>query len=276
VEFEANDEFLRAKADRALRLYFGFMEPAFKLAQSGLDVGNDNEKELLKKYDLHGNEYRLEASSLIVEVHNTLELFFKALLAPHGEYMLYNSLEDLLESNKKQKSSYEKYTNDLNKLCDKALNLTQSNVAQDKIVEQQSKIGKELVNKLLSPREDDFGRSISVQVTLNRLKYFEEVNIAKVKTELFLFFDDLVRCRNQIVHFANFDNIVRGVVSALQTLFGFSSIQASKYPNLGGLGTRYAEEIRWHNDVIQHLLLHHYALPLIQKEILPRLLKKRK
>jgi hypothetical protein len=254
MNFSATDAFLHAKAHHALQSYFSYLQPALFLARDGkLEIGSNGEKELLEKYDVRSVDYLLHASLLISEAFHTLELLFKALLAQRAQYLLFSSIDEY--PLRREKIEAARIRRD-DRLLDLRRNFEQASSRNASSI---GKLASQAAKLLLEPQDDDFGKSVTAREALDRLIYCAGHVVDK---PLLTRFDALAQARNQIIHFASFENLLPGTANALSCMLSFSTLDRALFPMLATLPAEYQEQLPWHDEVLQHLMLGN-AMPQI-------------
>jgi len=250
------DEFIYLKTKKSMDLFFDYLKPAFDIVKNqGLLLFSESEKELLKNYNKGNILYQINSTSVIMELFLVIELFIKAELFKNNECFLYRFLDKYPEEKKKENEIQEKKLNDLEQLKSKlAASLDRKNH------ERSTKLINEFVISMFNIRTSNEFVSVSVNEALYRLINYLKWNISD---EFMKKFNTLIYCRNEIIHFGNFNNLTIGVSSAMNVIHSLArgakeEHQKGFYKHFSKIPDEYIEQINFYNEIFQHIYLHEY------------------
>jgi hypothetical protein len=251
---DITDGFLREKVSHALAQYLQYLRPALILFASGkVELGNREEAEILQRFASNGTRYQVRASTFVLEAFHAVELLLKALLARHGEHLLYEDFDDHIARRAKAIGKQLHAEAEFRKLCERIANpVSAGRNAPANLLE-------EFCRQVTNEPVEDFGKSVSAHTALRRLLH---VSGKQLDQETMKRFYRLIEFRNQVVHFGDLRNLLRGVVDALNVLLSLCDWAQVEFPRLRRIRTRYQVHLKLHDELVQHLMLH---------EIMPRL-----
>jgi hypothetical protein len=256
------DEFIYLKAKRTLDLYFVYLKSAFDILKNqGLSLHSDSEKELLKDYNKDNLLYQINSTSLIIELFLVIELYIKTELFRSNECFLYRFLEKYPKEKNKENELLEKRNNEFNQFKIK-MAASMKNDNQERF----GALVQEFVVSLFDIRSSNEFISVSVNEALNRL-----INYLKweISDEFLRKFNRLIYCRNEIIHFGNFNNLTIGVNSAINVIHSLAlsakgENQKEFYKYFSKIPDEYAEQIKNYNEIFQHIYIHEYWDKIIE------------
>jgi len=256
------DDFIYLKTRKALDAFFDYLKPAFDIVKNqGLSLHSDSEKELLKDYNKDNLLYQINSTSLIIELFLVIELFIKTELFKSNECFLYRFLEKYPEEKKKENELLEKRRNEFDQLKIKmAASMKNDNKERFNV------LANEFVASIFDIRLSNEFISVSVNEALNRLINYLNWNISD---EFLRRFNRLIYCRNEIIHFGNFNNLTIGVSSAMSIIHSLAlgaknENQKGFYKHFSQIPDEYAEQIKNYNEIFQHIYLHEYWNKIIE------------
>lgn len=259
------DDFIYLKTRKVLGSFFDYLMPAFDIVRNqGLSLHSDGEKELLKNYNKDNLLYQINSTSLIIELFLVIELFIKTELFKSNECFLYRFLEKYPEEKKKENELLEKRNNEFDLLKIKmAASIKNDNK------ERFSVLVNEFVASVFDIRSSNDFISVSVNEALNRLINYLKWNISD---DFLKKFNRLVYCRNEIIHFGNFNNLTIGVSSAMNVIYSLAlgakeENQKGFYKSFSQIPDEYAEQIKNYNEIFQHIYLHEYWDKIIENSM---------
>ena len=247
------DDFLYLKSKKALDSFFDYLMPAFNIVRTQeLSLGSDSEKELLKDYNRENILYQINSTSLIMELFLVIELFIKTELFKSNECFLYRSLDKYPDEKIKEREMLEKRKNEFEKLKGKVSSSAGTNEKRYK------KLMDEYIATLFDIRSPNEFISVSVNEALNRLIIYLNWGISE---EFLRRFNNLIYCRNEIIHFGNFINLTIGASSAMYVINSLALIVKERnligfYNKFSKIPDEYIEQAKDYNEIFQHIYLY--------------------
>lgn len=199
-----------------------------------------------------------------MELFLVIELFIKTELFKSNECFLYRFLDKYPEEKKKENELLEKRNNEFHQLKIKiATSMKNDNKERFNV------LINEFVASIFYIRVSNEFVSVSVNEALNRLINYLNWNIPD---EFLRKFNILIYCRNEIIHFGNFNNLTIGMSSAMSVIFSLalgakSENQKDFYKNFSKIPDEYAEQIKNYNEIFQHIYLHEYWDKIIENSM---------
>jgi hypothetical protein len=262
MDINKMDDFIYLKTKKVLDSFFDYLKPAFDIVKNqGVSLHSDSEKEILKDYNKDNLLYQINSTSLIMELFLVIELFIKTELFKSNECFLYRFLDKYPEEKKKENELLEKRNNEFDQLKIKmATSMKNGNM------ERYKNLINEFVVSIFDFRSSNEFISVSVSEALNRLINYLNWDIAD---EVLKKFNRLIYCRNEIIHFGNFNNLTIGVSSAQSIIHSLAlgaknESQKGFYKNFSQIPDEYAEQINYYNEIFQHIYLHEYWNKIIE------------
>lgn len=247
MNLEQIDEFIYVKVKSSLGRFLSYIQPGFELAKrEDLNQGNKEIIELFENYGKNVILYQVNATSLILDLFHSIELYFKSFLYEQGEYLVFKSIDSYPKE--KQKWMQERSDRDIT-IQNRYKDIMKS--FQKGKMERMEAIIKEVVPFMIDEDESLVVRSVSVINALDRLVNYLNWDIGDDFRNRF---ETLVACRNDIVHFGIFDKITFSCSAAIHCLFSLSKgAPQEKYPKFSTLFNEFESQIEGYSEFMQYV-----------------------
>ena len=247
MKTEQIDEFLFIKAKGALDRFFEYIQPGLDLSiRKELTQSSEEIIEGFKQYGKDVVLFQVNASSFILDIFHSIELYMKSVLFKNGEYLVFKSIDDYPKDKLKWIKRKKERQETIETLHKKML------LASEKGKEDRAnKLAKELGPLMINEKENLLVHSVSATEAMHRLAYYLNWDIAEDFKKRF---DTLVDCRNDVIHFGAFDNISFACSAAISCLSSLSkSLPKENYPMFSTLADDIKTRLPAYNEFIQYV-----------------------
>jgi len=260
MKIENIDDYLNKKTTRIINNLLTYLSPLMALSKEfNNDLSMCDEKRLKEAitcFNYANCDYQDNITAFIIESFHVLEIYMKASLQISGEYLLFRSIDDY----PKQKAKWVKDSSDRKKAL-KELYEKSSIASSKKNDARLNSILEQFVPMLLE-ENPDISNTVTPREAMNRLINFLNWKVTDDVYRKFILLND---CRNEIIHFAFFENITFGCSFSMQLLLSFSQALPDKFPKFLSCKDIIEENVPSFNEVMQHIKVNEIIRPIVTK-----------